>query len=147
MRDKRRGLLLRLDVGHRLHAHLRQLLVLLLLLLLLHLLLVDVVEDSGTQSVALHIHHRGGAIPAHMVDAGRQMRFRLLLANIWSEQPLLRLILPGSKLLLFVFELLFGVTGKAARLKSLITQQLIHGRVSYLSNLDVFVPQWKKINF
>ncbi|TNN65414.1 hypothetical protein EYF80_024354 [Liparis tanakae] len=65
--DEWRGLLLRLNVGHCLHPDLRQFPVL-LHLLLLHLLLVDMVEDSGTQSVALHIHHRGGAISVHKVD-------------------------------------------------------------------------------
>lgn len=67
VRDQRRGLPLRLNVGHRLHADFVQLL-LLLLLLLLHLELVDVVQDSGPQGIALHVHHRGGPVPVSGVD-------------------------------------------------------------------------------
>lgn len=62
--DKRRCLLLRLNICHRFNLDFLQFLRY-FLLVLFHFQLVDVVEDSCTQSVTLHVHHGGGAIPEH----------------------------------------------------------------------------------
>lgn len=74
--DQRRGLLLGLGVGHRLHADLRQLRLQLLpsrlLRLLLQLLLVDVMQNAGAKSVALHVDHGGGSVSAHQREEEAQ---------------------------------------------------------------------------